>query len=649
MKKILLSASLLLGMCLLIPSCTEEEWVLHPDGPEVPVVMPEMTFFDFDVEFDESERAAYAAMPDVAVSGDLNYVENHEFVDKVTITYSDGAVTVENNNPMIFVTPNGAYVDVFSMSANKVEFMLKGTCSDGQFKLSTCTTDYKITLSDLSLTNPNGAAIYITSQVTTKAFIHSSEGTTNTLTGCLNENSAEKAVLKGCQNLIFSGSGETSIKSNYKHAVDTNGEIYFRGGCKLNIVTEDNNVSDTDELPEDGVHANGKIEMTGGDVKITCVGDGIQSGDEGITIKGGYLKVTTTGEKSHALKATKDVVISDGAVHALVQGNASKCISTDEGFNMSGGAVTLMTEGAITYDAATHDLSSSAGIKTARDINVSGGVLRIKSKGDAGKGINCDQSLYLSGGAKVTVVTTGTRAIHESGLDSNPKGVSVGGVINVDCEQLWVKTLGGTSGTEALDAGNKITFVQGDVKVRAYDDCVKSDASVVVNGGTVAAFSDGNDGLDAPEIEVNNGLVVVCGTNEKVGGGKGNGVNYDNVFAINGGTVIAVGGGDSTPSVTSQNGVYFKGSLTAGYALCVHDNDGRTVMTYTLPSDYSSLDFLYCSSDLESGKTYKLGYTPWNALTGGTDYFGYNPAATCSSDNTLGSFTPNGNISSIGN
>ena len=641
MKKILLSVSLLLGVCFFMPSCTEEEWVLHPDydGPEVPAGMGEMTFYDFDVAFDESERATYAAMSDAPVTGDINYAENHDFTDVVTITFGEGVATVENTNPMIFITPIGAYVDVFSMSANKVEFVLKGTCSDGQFKMSTCTTDYKITLSDLNLTNPNGAPIYIMPQVTTTTFISSAEGTTNTLTGCLNPNSTEKACVKGAANLIFCGKGTTTIKTNYRHAIDTNGEIYFRGGGKMNIITENDDLSNPDAMPEDGVHANGKIEMTGGEVEITSVGDGVQSGDEGIVLKGGFLKVITTGEKAHALKATKDIIINDGALHATAKGNASKAVSTDGGYVMSGGAVTLVTEGAITYDAAVHDLSSSAGLKTARDINISGGSLRIKSTGDAGKGINCDQSLYISGDAEVTLVTTGVKAVHESGLDSNPKGVSVGGVIDMSGKQLWIKTMGGTSGTEAMDAGNKITVNGGDVKARAFDDCVKSDIAVVVNGGTFAAFSDGNDGLDAPTIEINGGVVVACGTNEKADGGKGNGVNYDNAFTVNGGTIVALGGGDTMPTATTQSGVYYKGAMSRGASLCLHDASGAMVMSYTMQADYGSLDFLYCSPDVEAGKTYSLGVTVWDKLTGGEDILGFNPTAECAGETELAAFT----------
>lgn len=648
MNKILLSVSLFLGVCLLMPSCTEEEWTPRPpSGPDIPNGMPEMSYFDFDVAFDDSERSTYAAMADEPVAGDMNYAENHTFADVVTITYSEDAVTVDKTNGMIFVMPQGTFVEVYCMSSNEVEYVLKGKCSNGQFKLSTSNTDFKITLSDLDLTNSNGAPIYITSQVTTRAFINSAEGTTNILNGCQNVGSEEKACVKGSQNMIFCGKGATTIKSNYKHAIDTNGEIYFRGGCKWNIVTENDDLSNPDAMPEDGVHANGKIEMTGGEVEITTVGDGVQSGDEGIVLKGGYLKVTTTGEKSHALKATKDIIVKGGAIHATVKGNASKAVSTDERFVMSGGAVTLMTEGGITYDAAVDDLSSSAGVKTARDVTISGGTLKIKSTGAAGKGINSDESLYISGDAKVSVVTTGAKALHESGKDSNPKGISVGGVLEMNGEQLWVRTSGTTSGTEAIDAGNAITIMRGDVKARAYDDCVKSDARVSVNGGTFAVYSDGNDGIDAPTIEVNGGVIVACGTNEKADGGKGNGVNCDDAFTVNGGTVIALGGGDCMPTATAQSGFYYKGNVARGAVFCLHGADDAVLMTYTLPAHYSSLDFLYSSPQMQSGNPYHLCMTSWDKVTGGTDCLGFNPGATCSGEIEIAVFNAANGIHTI--
>ena len=102
MKKILSLASILLGACFLMPSCTEEDWGNPiPEGPPAP--MPEMTFFDFDVAFDETERTTYAAMQDLA--NDEYYVENHDFVDVVTITFNEGEVEYESTNPMVMLMP----------------------------------------------------------------------------------------------------------------------------------------------------------------------------------------------------------------------------------------------------------------------------------------------------------------------------------------------------------------------------------------------------------------------------------------------------------------------------------------------------------------------------------------------------------------
>ena len=106
MGKILYVMGLIWGVCLLLPGCTEEEWVLHPEEPEDPVEMKPNEFFDFTVAFDDSERAIYASMSDVPASGDMNYVENQTFTDVVTVVYDEKTVKVDNPNPMIMVMNN---------------------------------------------------------------------------------------------------------------------------------------------------------------------------------------------------------------------------------------------------------------------------------------------------------------------------------------------------------------------------------------------------------------------------------------------------------------------------------------------------------------------------------------------------------------
>lgn len=131
--------------------------------------MGESRYFDFAITFDETERETYAFMPDPAKDGDMAYVENQTFTDVVTITYNEGSALVENTNPFIMVMPNGTDVEVHSFLTTGVEYVLKGTCADGSFKVSTSNADYKVTLSGVDLTNPEGAALYILPTVTARA------------------------------------------------------------------------------------------------------------------------------------------------------------------------------------------------------------------------------------------------------------------------------------------------------------------------------------------------------------------------------------------------------------------------------------------------------------------------------------------------
>lgn len=650
MGKILYVIGLIWGICLLLPGCTEEEWVLHPEEPEDPVEMKPNEFFDFTVAFDDSERAIYASMSDVPASGDMNYVENQTFTDVVTVVYDEKTVQVDNPNPMIMVMNNGTDVEIHSFMMTGVEYVLKGKCADGSFKMSTSNADYKIVLSDLELSNPDGAAVYVLPTVRSKAFVYAEEGTVNKLKGCLNENSTEKACVKSGSDLIFCGSGTTEVYTNYRHAVETKGNVYFRGGCRLKITTADNGMAGVAEQPKDGVHAGGDVVMTGGEVDIVTVGDGIQSESGSVRLEGGFLKVVTSGEKSHAVKAGGNVDIYGGAFHALVKGNASKCISSDGGLNMSDGKVTLVSEGAAVYNAEMRDMSSCAGIKTVSDIRINGGVLQINSTGDAGKGINTDGALWMDGHAEVKVITSGKKAVIE-GVDSNPKGISADAGITMGGKLLWVNTLGGTSGSDGLATKNSITFNKGEIRLRSYDDCVKADRDITVNGGVLCCYSDGNDGLDANgRVAVNGGLVISCGAALSSGDRKGEGVDCGD-FVISGGTVVALGGGETMPSSAStQNSVLYKTDATwdANDVLYVEDKFNENIVMFQLPGSFNSLNLMFGTERFKTGETYRLYKGLRKNVEGDSDIFGYFTNAVCRDGIELCSFGVQGSVTQVG-
>ena len=82
--------------------------------------------------------------------------------------------------------------------------------------------------------------------------------------------------------------------------------------------------------------------------------------------------------------------------------------------NVRGGRTTAITTGSTRIEGT--DTTTCAALKVDSVLNISAGTLRLKATGEGGKGINCNQSITLSGG-DVAVVATG---IKEAG---SPKGV----------------------------------------------------------------------------------------------------------------------------------------------------------------------------------------------------------------------------------
>lgn len=155
----------------------------------------------------------------------------------------------------------------------------------------------------------------------------------------------------------------------------------------------------------------------GGILNISSDGDAIQCEEGGITMTGGFAKLSTTDNKAHGLKSCLDVVISGGAIQAQVAGAASKGISCDGNLTISGGKLTAFTSQTALYE--DNDLSSCAGIKCDGNILITGGEIAIQSTGGAGKGINCDGSITINDGT-VKVITTGTQCVYGK-LDSSAK------------------------------------------------------------------------------------------------------------------------------------------------------------------------------------------------------------------------------------
>jgi hypothetical protein len=465
---------------------------------------------DFDVAFNGDDETSYTSVPETIPTKETDdeygdFVENYEDDDEskgtVTITWSGSSANVTYSPSTLknsVVLASGSSSDVIIYSSKKVDFVLKGTTSDGSLTLYS-EKKCKMTLDGVSITNADGAAINMPKKtVGTVAYGGKTcyvvlKGT-NALTDGTTYSSAVsgedmKATLFSEGQLIFSGTGTLNVTSRYGHGIASDDFIRIRGGKHnpvINITSVKDGISVNDYLlmyggtvtvnaADDGVDVGkGYVAINGGRLTVNATDEGIAASYQGendgtvdatinpsITVAGGLVTVTTTGDKGHAVRARKDITVSGGIIRATVKGAGSKALNADGKINITGGKVTSMVDGLPIYDDEENDLSSAAGIRSKSTFTVSGtAVIAIKATADGGKGINSTGLVTVSGG-NITVVTLGNK----------------------------FTSAGSTSRARGVTADGGLTLTSGTLRVRSADDAFYTPATLSVSGGNLQAFT----------------------------------------------------------------------------------------------------------------------------------------------------------------
>ena len=208
----------------------------------------------------------------------------------------------------------------------------------------------------------------------------------------------------------------------------------------------------------------GYIEIGGGRLTVNAVDEGITASYEGdedsgivdplithyIEIKGGLIKVVTTGDKGHGVRAMSTFSMSGGIVQATTKGAGSKALMSEGGMSLIGGKVTVLTEGSALYEDS--DLSSSAGIRSKGVLTMKNITLGIKSTGTGSKGIN-NVGDVVAENCRATIIASG--ATHKSnGLDSRSRGVDTDGNLTLNGGVMLVKSY-----DEPLHLKGKLSFL----------------------------------------------------------------------------------------------------------------------------------------------------------------------------------------------
>lgn len=449
----------------------------NPDVPVPPMAPPSVDSLGvstMDVAFDDADKTAYNEVLEMVVTDEDNedygdFIENYEAEDTIIVSYNGIGATITGGVSDISV--EGAHVTV-DRGGENIVYVLTGTTDNGSFKISYSKKKTQIVLDGVRIMNPTGAAINIQSSKT--IIVKIADGTTNYLEDGssyeLIEGEQQKGTFFSEGQLIFSGNGSLIVKSNYGHGIASDDYVRVRGG---NI---------TIKSTRDGINAKERFVMYGGTVDIEAgqdgldVGEGyieigagklnIQAVDEGLTasyegdddghiddnvtpyidIKGGFVKVATTGDKGHALRAMSTFSMSGGCVvQAITRGAGSKALMSEGDMSLSRSRLTAITEGGVLSETivsdtgiSTNELSSSAAIRSKGKLMINSMVVGVKNTGMGSKGINNVGDVILNG-SEVKIIATGLDFTFE-GERARAYGISTDGTLDVSGTTLLIRT-----------------------------------------------------------------------------------------------------------------------------------------------------------------------------------------------------------------
>lgn len=181
------------------------------------------------------------------------------------------------------------------------------------------------------------------------------------------------------------------------------------------------------------------------DVNANCK-NAIASDDYIIFRPGNIINVKTT--VGNGIKANDGLQIRGGVINIDVLSDAGKGINCEQDVLVSGGRTTIITSGGSII--GTEDTSSCAAIKTDLSFTMTAGEVSLKSTGEGGKGINSDKDITVNGG-KLTVVTLGKKDL------TSPKGLKADNNITFGGGEIYSYS----ANASAVDAFAEFAYAPG--------------------------------------------------------------------------------------------------------------------------------------------------------------------------------------------
>lgn len=353
-----------------------------------------------------------------------------------------------------------------------------------------------------------------------------------------------------------------------------NGSLYMDGHFKATFVLDGVSITNPDSAAiniQDGKRV--ALVLNAG--TVSTLTDGIKtagaSGDahNACMFVNGHTEIEGAGELvvnanvKHGITSDEYLQVKKSAGVITVASAPGDGLHVGQYYKQGGGVVTITCQGDGVDVGAKKDPSTEDNGK----VFIDGGQLTIVTSGDATKGMKCDDAMEINGGT-VNISVKGNAYYDASEYDiTSASGLKPGKTFAMTGGTVSVLATG--SGGKGLNAGGAVSISGGKFTavtcgaVYAYgsDDTkpqgVKSDGNITVSGGEVyvAASKD-----------------------------KGTAFKTDYSFAINGGTLMGIGGKSVSASASSKQSSkkYTGQNITAG-ALATYDG-----VSFQLPQEYSN-------------------------------------------------------------
>lgn len=349
------------------------------------------------------------------------------------------------------------------------------------------------------------------------------------------------------------------------------GSFYMDGSYKCCIELKGLNLHNPDSAAiniNDGKRVNISLKKS----TENFLSDGLRGEDDGsnahkacVYVKGhpefsGSGSVVINGNVKHGICSNEycQVKASVGSITVNSKGDG---FHVCQYYQQDGGVVVVNASG----DGI--DSGIKEGETEGGNIVLNDGQLTIVSDGDANRGIKAAGAIEINAGT-IDVTVKGDAVYDEAEADASSSAAIKGALFTMNNGTVTLLATG--KGGKLVNSDGTVTINGGKISGAACGDIYVYDATVDSKAHGIKSDAD---------IIINGGEVYIAASED-----EGKAFKTDFVFAVNGGSVMAIGGKKSTPSVESTQGFKeYKDVVVHGGATVTYDG-----VSFTVPAEYEN-------------------------------------------------------------